>query len=153
VKILVIHGPNLNLLGARQPEIYGTLTLADINTAIEGHAKKRGARVTVFQSNSEGAIIDTIHRYGQKESEKRHDALIINPAALTHYSIAIRDAIEGVDIPAIEVHLSDIHAREEFRRHSVIAPVCRQQIAGHGWRGYLEAMDALVDGSPPKIHP
>ena len=148
MKILVIHGPNLNLLGTRKPEIYGTQTLDQINDAIESHAQSHGATVTAEQSNSEGAIIDLIHRLCRKEAGPRfHSALIINPAAFTHYSIAIRDAIEAVGVPAIEVHLSNIHEREEFRRHSVIAPVCRDQIAGHGVRSYLMAIDAFADKS------
>ena len=145
MKILVIHGPNLNLLGTRQPDIYGTQTLDEINSAVKSHAEERGAAVTFFQSNHEGDIIDAIHELGLKDSPKSHDALIINPGAYTHYSIAIRDAIEAVGIPAIEVHLSNIHEREEFRRHSVIAPVCQDQIAGHGLQSYLMAVDALTD--------
>jgi 3-dehydroquinate dehydratase-2 len=144
MRILVIHGPNLNLLGTREPEIYGTETLDEINAAIQSHAKDRGAAVTFYQSNHEGDIIDTIQKFGHKGSSTTHDALIINPGAYTHYSIAIRDAIQAVGIPTIEVHLSDIHKREEFRRHSVIAPVCRDQIAGLGLHSYLRAVDALI---------
>jgi 3-dehydroquinate dehydratase-2 len=145
VKILVIHGPNLNLLGERQPEIYGTQTLEEINAVIETHASRRGVNVTIMQSNSESRIIETIHALCREESgSKRHDALVINPAAFTHYSVAIRDAIEAVAIPAIEVHLSNIHDREEFRRHSVIAPACIDQIAGQGVNSYLTAIDALA---------
>jgi 3-dehydroquinate dehydratase-2 len=147
MKILVIHGPNLNLLGTREPEIYGRQTLDEINEAIRLHAEERGATVTFLQSNHEGGIIDRIHEYGVKGSSKSHDALVINPGAYTHYSLAIRDAIESVGIPAIEVHLSNIHEREEFRRHSVIAPVCRDQIAGHGLRSYLMAIDLLLGDS------
>jgi 3-dehydroquinate dehydratase-2 len=147
VKLLVIHGPNLNLLGSRQPEIYGRQTLAEIDAAIRSHAASRGASVTIRQSNHEGEIIDLIHEFGRKGSGQAHDALVINPGAYTHYSLAIRDAIEATGIPAIEVHLSNIHEREEFRRHSVIAPVCVDQIAGHGLRSYLLAMDALLEGS------
>jgi 3-dehydroquinate dehydratase-2 len=146
VKILVIHGPNLNLLGTRQPEIYGTQTLGEINAAIESHATLRGVVVTCLQSNSEGAIIDAIHKYGRQQSPDAHAAIVINPAAFTHYSIAIRDAIEAVGIPAIEVHLSNIHEREPFRRHSVIAPVCAKQIVGRGLDGYLMAIDTLIAG-------
>ena len=148
MKILVIHGPNLNLLGTREPEIYGTETLHEINAQIRSHAADRGQAVTIYQSNHEGAIIDTIHELCQRGSRQTHDALIINPGAYTHYSIAIRDAIEAVDIPTIEVHVSDIHGREEFRSHSVIAPVCREQIAGFGQRGYLMAIDVLTTGNP-----
>ncbi len=148
MKILVIHGPNLNLLGTRKPEIYGRQTLAEIDDAIRAHAASRGASVTIRQSNHEGEIIDLIHELGRKGASGAHDALIINPGAYTHYSIAIRDAIEGVDIPAIEVHLSNIHEREEFRRDSVIAPVCVKQIAGQGLRSYLLAIDSLLDRAP-----
>jgi 3-dehydroquinate dehydratase II len=143
MKILVIHGPNLNLLGRREPEHYGTLTLDEINGRIRDHARARGVEVSIFQSNSEGAIIDCIHAAVGEGSDAR-DALVINPAAYTHYSIAIRDAIAAVALPAIEVHLSNIHEREPFRRESVIAPVCRGQISGKGWQGYLLAIDALI---------
>lgn len=145
MKILVIHGPNLNLLGRRRPEVYGVQTLDEMNGEIEAHAKRRGVALTFYQSNSEGAIIDAIHEYCLAGTPRSHDALVINPGAYTHYSVAIRDAIEAVEIPAIEVHLTDIHARETFRQHSVIAAVCRNQICGRGPAGYLEAIDALVD--------
>jgi len=147
MKILVIHGPNLNLLGTRQPDVYGTQTLDEINEAIRSHAERSGALVTILQTNSESDIINTIHELCHIGSgPKLHDALIINPAAFTHYSIAIRDAIEAVGIQTIEVHLSNIHEREEFRRHSVIAPVCLDQIAGHGLKSYLMAIDRFVGG-------
>jgi 3-dehydroquinate dehydratase-2 len=150
MKLLVIHGPNLNLLGRREPEIYGRQTLAELDEAIRAHAARRGVAVEIFQSNHEGAIIDRIHAAidGGPACDGSHaacDALIINPGAYTHYSLAIRDAIAGVGIPAIEVHLSDIHAREEFRRHSIIAGVCRAQISGLGVHSYLEAIDRLVE--------
>lgn len=146
MKILVLHGPNLNLLGTRKPDIYGQQTLSEIDAAIQAHASERGATATCIQSNSEGEIIDLIHEYCQESTgELYHDALIINPAAFTHYSIAIRDAIEAVETPTIEVHLSNIAEREEFRRISVIAPVCLHQIAGHGVKSYLMAIDVLVD--------
>jgi 3-dehydroquinate dehydratase-2 len=144
MKILVIHGPNLNLLGTRKPDIYGTQTLADVNREIESHAALHGAHVTTFQSNHEGAIIDKLHAMCAPAVTDRHDAIVINPGAFTHYSIAIRDAIEAVAVPAVEVHLSDIHNREPFRAESVIAPVCRAQIAGHGLQSYLLAIDALL---------
>jgi 3-dehydroquinate dehydratase-2 len=143
MKILVIHGPNLNLLGRREPEHYGTLTLDEINARIRDHARARGAEVAVFQSNSEGAIIDRIHA-AAGEGVEACDAIVINPAAYTHYSIAIRDALAAVGLPAIEVHLSNIHTREPFRRGSVTAAVCRGQISGLGFHGYLLAIDALV---------
>jgi 3-dehydroquinate dehydratase-2 len=145
VKIFVIHGPNLNLLGRRKPEIYGNQTLAEIDAAIRTHAASRGASVTIRQSNHEGEIIDLIQELGRKDFGDSHDALVINPGAYTHYSLAIRDAIEAVGIPTIEVHLSNIREREEFRKHSVIAPVCLDQIMGQGVRSYLQAIDTLVD--------
>ena len=137
MNILVVHGPNLNLLGTREPEVYGTDTLEEINSRITAFAKKRGAAVTFFQSNHEGEIIDEI----QKSS---CDALVINPGAYTHYSHAIRDAIQAAGRPAIEVHLSNIHGREPFRSRSVIAPACRGQISGFGAQSYLLAIEALV---------
>jgi len=146
MNILVLHGPNLNLLGTRKPDIYGHETLAEVDAMIQAHARDRGAMATCIQSNSEGEIIDLIHEYCHElTGELYHDALIINPAAFTHYSIAIRDAIEAVEVPTVEVHLSNIAEREEFRRVSVIAPVCAHQIAGHGVKSYLMAIDVLVD--------
>ena len=140
MNILVVHGPNLNLLGTREPEIYGTDTLEEINQRIEDFAKKHGASVTFFQSNQEGAIIDAIQ-------QSDCDALVINPAAYTHYSHAIRDAIQATGKPAIEVHLSNIHGREPFRSRSVIAPACRGQITGLGSMSYLLAIEALSTDS------
>jgi len=140
VKILVLHGPNLNMLGTRQPEIYGTATLEQINSRLRHKAQSIESEVEVFQSNSEGELIDTIQKIGAA-----CDGLIINPGAYTHYSIALRDAIAGLAKPTIEVHLSNVYAREPFRHESVIAPVCRGQICGLGWRGYLLALEALVE--------
>jgi len=145
-KILVIHGPNLQLLGKRQPSIYGTADLATINRELTRAARARGASVAIVQSNHEGEIVDLIGA-----AKGRYDALVINPAAYTHTSVAIRDAIEGAGVPAVEVHLSNIYARETFRRHSVIAPVCRGQISGFGAASYrlgLAAALALGEASP-----
>ena len=143
MKILVIHGPNLNLLGKREPDVYGTQTLAEINRQIRVRARAHEHAVATFQSNHEGAIIDRIQQAAGK-TPQRSDALVINPGAYTHYSIAIRDAIGAIGLPTIEVHLSNIHARETFRATSVIAPVCRGQICGLGAIGYLLAIDALA---------
>lgn len=136
-KILVINGPNLNLLGTREKEVYGTVTLADIAAAVNNEAQTLGMETDFIQTNHEGEIIDKIH-----EARGYYDVLIINPGAYTHYSIAIRDAIKAVELPCIEVHLSNIHAREEFRSKSVIAPVCIGQICGFGANSYLVALHA-----------
>lgn len=136
--VLVINGPNLNLLGTREPEIYGTTSLEDVRKLIEKRASDYRVNAIFFQSNSEGEIIDYIHQ----NSDAR--GMIINPAAFTHTSIAIRDAIASVSIPTVEVHLSNIHAREDFRRLSHIAPVCIGQITGFGINSYLLGFDALV---------
>lgn len=139
-KILVIHGPNLNMLGIREPEIYGRTTMEQINNEIIALGDKLGAEIECYQSNSEGALIDKIQSaYGTK------DGIIINPGAYTHYSYAIHDAIKAVALPAVEVHLSDIHSREEFRRISVIAPACCAQIAGLGKDSYLVALEKLLN--------
>ncbi len=143
MRILVIHGPNLNLLGKREPEVYGTETLDAINERIRSHAGKRGVDIEILQSNHEGEIIDRIQ--AAAEGAGKCDALVINPAGYTHTSISIRDAIAAVGLPAIEVHLSNIYAREPFRHKSVIAPVCRGQISGLGPEGYLLAIDALLE--------
>lgn len=142
MKIAVINGPNLNLLGRREPEIYGSATLADIERSIREALGADGIGVEFFQSNGEGAIIDELHaaRY-----ERGVEGIVINPGAYTHYSIAIRDAIAAIQIPVVEVHLSNIHAREEFRSHSVVAGVCVGRIEGLGWRGYLLAIRYLLD--------
>ena len=140
VKILVIHGPNLNLLGEREPEIYGKIRLKDLNRLIKEYAKSKGVKVKFFQSNHEGEIIDRIHR-----ARKKVAGIIINPGALTHYSYALRDAIAGVQIPAVEVHLSDIHNREPFRKISVIKDVCEQRISGLGEESYLRGIDFFAE--------
>ncbi len=138
--VLILHGPNLNLLGTREPGVYGRVTLAQINAMLEEEAAARGVTLRILQSNHEGALVDAIHA-----AVGWADGIIINAGALTHYSYALRDAIAGVGIPTVEVHLSNIHAREPFRHTSVIAPVCRGQIAGFGARSYLLALWALLE--------
>jgi len=139
LNILVINGPNLNLLGVREANIYGKDTLSDIETWLSAQAEAKGHTVTWFQSNHEGELIDCIH-----EAMNGVDGFIINPGAFTHYSYALRDAIASVDIPTVEVHLSDIHSRENFRKFSVIKDVCINQISGLGKSGYLEGLKILT---------
>jgi 3-dehydroquinate dehydratase-2 len=138
--ILVLHGPNLNLLGQRETTVYGKLTLAEVDGAIGKHAAARGATVECRQSNHEGVLIDAIHR----AAEQGFGAIVLNPGAFTHSSYALRDAIAGVAIPVVEVHLSNVQAREAFRQHSVTAPVCRGQISGFGLHSYILGLDAAL---------
>lgn len=145
MKIQVINGPNLNMLGVREPGVYGSLTLAQINDKIKEEADLHGIQVAFFQSNHEGAIIDEIHACFEKV-----DGIIINPGAYTHYSIAIRDAIASVCIPTIEVHLSDIQQREEFRKVSVIKDVCIEQISGKGVNSYIEGVRFFIEREKEK---
>ena len=141
MKIMIINGPNLNMLGGREKNIYGTRNYEDVWNYVKEEGKKRNHEILMVQSNSEGEIIDFI----QKAYFEKYEGIIINPGAYTHYSYAIHDALKGFDIPAVEVHLSNIHTREEFRRKSVTAPACIGQIAGFGEYGYIMAMDALAN--------
>ncbi|MDR6224671.1 type II 3-dehydroquinate dehydratase [Desmospora profundinema] len=136
--VLVLHGPNLNRLGKREPDVYGYETLSDVNARLTRRAAEWGLKVDCYQSNHEGALIDRIH-----EAEGKYVAIIINPGALTHYSYALRDALASVSVPAIEVHISNIHQREDFRHVSVTAPVTRGQIVGFGTVGYEWALAAV----------
>ena len=139
MRILLINGPNLNLLGTRQPEIYGSMTLQDIVDKVTKRGQELGVEVVPFQANSDGEIIGFLQQNGPQA-----DGIIANPGALTHYSLALRDAFESIQKPFVEVHISNIHAREEFRHHSVLADIAVAQVAGLGWRGYIAALDALV---------
>ena len=138
-KVLVLHGPNLNLLGTREPEVYGCTTLSDINRMMAERAQAAGVAIDFFQSNHEGALVDAI-----QEARGRYDFIIFNAAAYTHYSIALRDAIAAVQIPVIEVHISNIHKREKFRHTSVLAPVVLGQICGLGTDSYMAALEAVI---------
>lgn len=142
MRILVIHGPNLNMLGKRDTSMYGVKTMEEINSALLDQGAKLGVEVACYQSNHEGALIDFI-----QEQTAAADGIIINPGALTHYGLSLRDALADARLPVIEVHLSNIHAREEFRHKSVIAPIAKGQISGQGWQGYATALDILAGES------
>ena len=139
MKALFLNGPNLNLLGTRQPEVYGRQTLADIEALVRARATELGIEIDFRQSNHEGELVTWI-----QEARGRFDAIVLNAAAYTHTSVALRDAIAAVSIPTVEIHLSNIHAREEFRHRSLIAPVCRGQISGFGFQSYLLGLQAVV---------
>jgi 3-dehydroquinate dehydratase II len=138
-KILLLHGPNLNLLGTREPHIYGAMTLERINTIAAAHIQPYKIELRAEQSNHEGALIDVLHI-----ARNWADGVVFNPGAYTHTSVALRDAISAINLPVVEVHLSNVHAREEFRHKSLLAPVCVGQVAGFGWRSYLLGIDALI---------
>jgi 3-dehydroquinate dehydratase-2 len=138
--ILVLHGPNLNLLGKREPGIYGSLTLEEINKRLEAEAANLNIKLHTFQSNHEGALIDQI-----QDAQGRYDGIILNAAGYTHTSVAIRDAIAAIQVPVVEVHLSNVHAREAFRHTSLISAVCLGSISGFGWHAYLLGLMALVE--------
>ncbi len=138
-RILLLHGPNLNLLGTRQPEVYGGTTLADINEAAERHIAPYSLELRTAQSNHEGELVDLLH-----DAREWADGVVFNPGAYTHTSVALRDAISAIDLPVIEVHISNVHGRESFRHKSMLAGVCLGQIAGFGWHSYLLALDALL---------
>lgn len=144
-RILLLQGPNLNLLGTREPEVYGSLTLEGIHALVREHAARRRLELETFQSNHEGALIDRL-----QAARDEVDGVVFNAGAFTHTSLALRDAISSVGLPVVEVHLSNVYAREAFRHHSMLAPVCVGVIAGFGWRGYLLGIDALL-GHPGQL--
>lgn len=139
MKILVINGPNLNMLGIREPEVYGNDTYSDLCDLIQKYANKKGVEVEIYQSNHEGDLVDKI-----QSAYNNADGIVINPAAYTHTSVALLDALKAVGIPTVEVHISDVSSREDFRQVSFIRPYCKATIAGHGFKGYLEALDLLL---------
>jgi 3-dehydroquinate dehydratase-2 len=150
--VLVLHGPNLNLLGTREPQVYGRTTLAELDRRLREHGRRRGVRVECRQSNVEGELIGWL----QQAAGEGFAGVVLNPGAFTHYSIALRDAVSAISIPVVEVHLSNVHGREDFRRHSVIAAVARGQIAGFGPQSYVLGLDALLaleaDRSPTRVN-
>ncbi|MDZ7373212.1 MAG: type II 3-dehydroquinate dehydratase [candidate division KSB1 bacterium] len=137
--ILIVHGPNLNLLGEREPEIYGRESLRELNCRLKDKASELGCRLTFFQSNSEGKIIDFLH-----DHRFEADGVVINPGGLTHTSVSLRDALKAIGLPVVEVHISDLSTREEFRRHSYLEGICLDRVAGKGTDGYLIALEKLV---------
>ena len=140
MKVLILHGPNLNLTGTREPEIYGSMTLDEINSRLVEQGRKLGIEVTCQQSNHEGALIDALH-----EACTWADGVVFNPGGYSHTSIALRDAVAAIGIPVVEVHMSNIYAREEFRHQSIISAVCKGLIAGFGWKSYLLGLKAIIE--------
>lgn len=140
MKILILHGPNLNLLGTREPEVYGTMTLDEINTRLIEAGRELAVEITCRQSNSEGVLVDAL-----QEARTWADGVVFNPGGYTHTSVSLRDAVAAIVIPVVEVHLSNVYAREEFRHHSLLSPVCAGKIVGFGWNSYVLGLKALVD--------